>query len=170
MPMFAFIRGSFAYSAYMKSRSASVTISRVSSSWLRRKMPHCADDGMSGVESRISEMGNRDSRRTAMKMRGISGKWNAMWHSSPPTSGSPKYSTTSSGHWLASASRTQPGYSSSMMARHFFRNACVSGRFSQLVPSRSKRYGTASSRKPSMPRSDQNRRTSIIASCTAGLS
>ena len=45
----------------------------------------------------ISEIGKRDSRRTAMKMRGISGKWNAMWHSSPPTSGSPKYSTTSGG-------------------------------------------------------------------------
>jgi hypothetical protein len=29
------------------------------------------------------------------------------------------------------------------------RNACVAGRFSQFVPSSSKRYGTASSRKPS---------------------
>ncbi len=33
-----------------------------------------------------------------MKMRGISGKWNAMWHSSPPVLASPKYSTTSAGH------------------------------------------------------------------------
>jgi hypothetical protein len=38
----------------------------------------------------------------AMYMRGISGKWNAMWHSSP----SPKYGRTSSGHMLASASST----------------------------------------------------------------
>ena len=37
--------------------------------------------------------------------RGISGKWNAIWHSSS----SPKYSTTSSGHWLASARRTRSG-------------------------------------------------------------
>ena len=35
-----------------------------------------------------------------MNIRGISGKWNAMWHSSP----SPKYATASSGHWFASAS------------------------------------------------------------------
>ena len=39
-----------------------------------------------------------------MKMRGITGKWNAMWHSSPPVAGSPKYSTTSAGHWFASHS------------------------------------------------------------------
>ena len=48
-----------------------------------------------------------------MNMRGMTGKWKAMWHSSP----SPKYSTTSSGHWLASASSTRSGYSSSMVAR-----------------------------------------------------
>ncbi len=54
-------------------------------------------------------MGKRFSRRTAMKMRGITGKWKAMWHSSPPTAGSPKYSTTSLGHWLASHSSTRPG-------------------------------------------------------------
>ena len=65
--------------------------------------------GIGGVWARISEIGNRDSRRTAMKMRGISGKWNAMWHSSPPVSGSPKYSTTSAGHRFASASITRPG-------------------------------------------------------------
>ena len=74
-----------------------------------------------------------------MKMRGISGKWNAMWHSSPPVSGSPKYSTTSAGHWLASASSTLPGNSSSITLRQCLRKACVSGRFSQLVPSRSNR-------------------------------
>ena len=32
--------------------------------------------------------------------RGISGKWNDMWHSSPW----PKYAVASSGHWFASAS------------------------------------------------------------------
>ena len=39
-----------------------------------------------------------------MNIRGMTGKWKHMWHSSP----SPKYSTTSSGHWLASARRTLP--------------------------------------------------------------
>ena len=68
-----------------------------------------------------------------MNMRGMTGKWNAMWHSSP----SPKYSTTSSGHWLASASSTRSGYSSSTVVRTFLRNSCVAGRFSQLVPSAS---------------------------------
>ncbi len=67
-----------------------------------------------------------------MNMRGMTGKWNAMWHSSP----SPKYSTTSSGHWFASASRTLSGYSSSTVLRSFFRNSWVCGRFSPLVPSR----------------------------------
>ena len=38
-----------------------------------------------------------------MNMRGITGKWKAMWHSSL----SPKYSTTSAGHWFASASSTR---------------------------------------------------------------
>ena len=33
----------------------------------------------------------------------------AIWHSSPPLSGSPKYSTTSAGHWFASASRIRSG-------------------------------------------------------------
>ena len=37
-----------------------------------------------------------------------------MWHSSP----SPKYSTTSAGHWLASASRTVSGYSRSTIRAH----------------------------------------------------
>ena len=64
---------------------------------------------MAGVCAMISEIGYRDSRRTAMKMRGITGKWNAMWHSSPPDCGSPKYSTTSAGHWLASHSSTRSG-------------------------------------------------------------
>ena len=38
-----------------------------------------------------------------MNIRGMSGKWNAMWHSSP----SPKYGLTSAGHWFASARSTR---------------------------------------------------------------
>src|ERR671922_77656 len=37
---------------------------------------------MSGVWLRISVIGWRSSCRSAMNMRGISGKWNAIWHSS----------------------------------------------------------------------------------------
>ena len=44
-------------------------------------------------------------------------------------------------------------------ARSSFSTSCVSGRFSQLVPSRSMRYGTASSRIPSTPMSSQKRMT-----------
>jgi len=65
--------------------------------------PHCAPSGSAGVCSRISTIGSASSRRIAMNMRGITGKWNAMWHSSP----SPKYATTSPGHWFASASSTR---------------------------------------------------------------
>ena len=77
-------------------------------------MPHWQPSGIAGVCSRISEIGKRDSRRTAMKMRGMTGKWKAMWHSVPiqrPSSvcSGPKYSTTSAGHWLASQSSTRPG-------------------------------------------------------------
>jgi hypothetical protein len=72
-------------------------------------MPHCAWWGSLGVRDMISEIGCRSPRRTAMKMRGISGKWKAMWHSSPPVVGSPKYSTTSSGQPFASASSTRSG-------------------------------------------------------------
>ena len=53
-------------------------------------MPHWQLSGIAGVCSMISEIGKRDSRRTAMKMRGITGKWKHMWHSSPPVSKSPK--------------------------------------------------------------------------------
>ena len=68
---------------------------------------------MCGVWRRMSSIGVASSRRSAMNMRGMTGKWKAMWHSSP----SPKYSTTSAGHWLASASSTRSGYSSSTVAR-----------------------------------------------------
>ena len=50
------------------------------------------------------------------------------------------------------------GYSTSITLRQRLRNSWVLGRFSPLVPSSSNRYGTASSRKPSSPRSSQNRR------------
>ena len=46
-------------------------------------MPHWAPSGISGVWARISVMGWRCSLRTAMNMRGMSGKWKHMWHSSP---------------------------------------------------------------------------------------
>ncbi len=65
----------------------------------------------------ISMMGLASSRRSPMNMRGMTGKWNAIWHSSP----SPKYSTTSAGHWLASASSTLFSNSSSTTLRTFFR-------------------------------------------------
>ena len=61
---------------------------------------------MSGVWARISTIGVRTSLRSAMKMRGMSGKWNAMWNSSP----SPKYGRTSGGHWFASASSMRSEY------------------------------------------------------------
>ena len=72
--------------------------------------------------------------------------------------------------WLPPAGSRSPPYSWSITARNSLRIACVSGRFSQLVPSRSTRYGTASQRKPSRPRSSQKRITSSIAPRTAGLS
>ena len=101
-----------------------------------------------------------------MNMRGMIGKWNDMWNSSP----SPKYGRTSSGHMLASASSTLPVKCASSRARSSFSTACVSGRFSHEVPSRSMRYGTASTRNPSTPRSSQNFITFQISSRTAGLS
>ena len=67
----------------MCSRSSSVTISSVSSSWLRRKRPHWQLSGISGVCRTISVIGWRSSCCSAMNMRGMSGKLNAMWHSSP---------------------------------------------------------------------------------------
>ncbi|CFM14004.1 Uncharacterised protein [Bordetella pertussis] len=90
---------------------------------------------MDGVWRMMSVTGRRSSCAMAMYMRGIRGKWNAMWHSSP----APKYSCASSGHWLASASSILPGYSLSMTRRMRRRMAWVSGRFSLLVPSRSTR-------------------------------
>ena len=99
-------------------------------------MPHWQLSGMAGVCARISVIGYRDSRRTAMNSRGISGKWKAIWHSSPS---SPKYSTTSCGHWFASQSRTRSGYCASTSLRTRLSISCVRGRFSQFVPSSSNR-------------------------------
>ena len=56
------------------------------------------------------------------------------------------------------------GSAASSSRRIRFSTACVSGRFSLLVPSRTQRYGTASSRSASTPRSSQNFITSITAS------
>src|SRR5918992_788485 len=63
-------------------------------------------------------------------MRGMSGKWKAMWHSSP----FPKYGSTSGGHWLASARKSRLPCRRSISARSSLRIACVSGRFSQIEP------------------------------------
>ncbi len=111
-------------------------------------------------------IGFRSSIRRLMKSRGIRGKWKFIWHSSP----SPKYLMASSGHWLASASSIRPGQWVSTCLRKSRRNWCVSGKFSQLVPSRSNRYGMASSRTPSTPRAIQKSHTSNTALITAGLS
>ena len=91
-----------------------------------------------------------------MYMRGITGKWNAMWHSSRvrrstrarrSATGSPRRGRCGSGTrrraWRAAPCRMP----------------CVSGRFSQFVPSRSTRYGMASSRSPSTPMRSQKRMT-----------
>ena len=65
---------------------------------------------------------------------------------------------------------TVSGYWVSISLRTRFRKACVAGRFSQFVPSCWYRYGTASSRNPSMPRSSQKRKAASISSWTAGFS
>ena len=70
-------------------------------------------------------------------MRGMTGKWKHMVHSG--ASSVPKYSTTSSGHWLASASVMVPGNSRSSISRMPAMISWVPGRFSQLVPSDSVR-------------------------------
>ena len=64
MPTFARMRGSSAYQPYMAARSSEVTISSVSSSWFRRKVPHWPCDGMAGVSARMVSMARaRWSRR-----------------------------------------------------------------------------------------------------------
>ncbi len=65
MPTLARIRGSGAYQPYIAARCSGVTISRVSSSWLRRKVPHWAAAGMGGVSARTSMIGVARSSRSA---------------------------------------------------------------------------------------------------------
>ena len=65
MPTFARIRGSGAYQPYIAARSVVETISRVSSSWLRRKVPHWPPAGTAGVSSSTSMMGAAFSSRRA---------------------------------------------------------------------------------------------------------
>ena len=91
-----------------------------------------------------------------------------MWHSG--SSSVPKNAATSRGHWFASASRMRPGYSRSTYSRSRLMNSWVFGSPSPLPSSLSKRYGIASSRRPSTPRSSQNLTMSKIASCTFGFS
>ena len=66
-------------------------------------------------------------------MRGMAGKSKAMWHSG--SSLVPMYSTTSDGHWFASAIITRPGYSVSIMWRTARMNSWVSGSLSPVPPS-----------------------------------
>ena len=47
------------------------------------RSPTGSSSGISGVWRMMSVIGWRSSCASAMYMRGISGKWNAMWHSSP---------------------------------------------------------------------------------------
>ena len=55
------------------------------------------------------------------------------------------------------------------LRRICFRTACVSGRFSLLVPSRTHKYGTASSRSASTPELEPEGHDSMTASTTSGL-
>ena len=64
MPTFARIRGSGAYQPYMADRSSGETISRVSSSWLRRKVPHWVPGGIGGVSASTSMIGAAFSSRS----------------------------------------------------------------------------------------------------------
>ena len=48
-----------------------------------RKIAHWQGSGISGVWRMMSVIGCRSSWASAMYMRGISGKWKPMWHSSP---------------------------------------------------------------------------------------
>ena len=57
MPTLARMRGSGAYQPSIAWRSSGVTISSVSSSWLRRKVPHCVPSGIRGVVAMVSISG-----------------------------------------------------------------------------------------------------------------
>ena len=63
MPTLARMRGSGAYQPYIAARSSGETISRVSSSWLRRNVPHCVPVGMAGVSASTSTIGAAFSSR-----------------------------------------------------------------------------------------------------------
>jgi hypothetical protein len=45
---------------------------------LRRKIAHWQDSSIGGVCAQMSVSGKRSSIRTAMNIRGMIGKWNAM--------------------------------------------------------------------------------------------
>ena len=49
----------------------------------RRKIAHWQPAGIGGVCAMMSTIGVRSPFATAMYIRGMTGKWNAMWHSSP---------------------------------------------------------------------------------------
>ena len=73
------MRVSRAKARYIVSRSSSVTISSVSSSWLRRNSAHWLLASSAGVCASTSTMGKRSSVCSAMYRRGMIGKWKAMW-------------------------------------------------------------------------------------------
>ena len=101
-----------------------------------------------------------------MYIRGISGKWYAMWHSSP----SPKYSRTSSGHWFASASSSTVRVVRVDQRAQLLDHGVRLGQVLVVGAFALDRYGMASSRKPSTPMSSQKRMTRNIALRTCGLS
>jgi hypothetical protein len=78
----------------------------------------------------------RLSRRTDMNMRGITGKWKHMWHSVALVA---EVLDDVLGPLVGLREQHAVGYSASTVARTFLRKSCVSSRFSQFVPSRSKR-------------------------------
>ncbi len=79
-------------------------------------------------------IGKRSSMRSAMNIRGISGKWNAMWHSSPVAEVGGRVLRP-----LVGLGQEHPVREVlvDVRAAAACRKAWVSGRFSQLVPSRS---------------------------------
>ena len=102
--------------------------------------------------ARMSTTGKRSSMRSAMNSRGMSGKWKAHVALVAVAEVGDAVLGPLVGLGQQHAARDSR---SSTCARSSLRKAWVSGRFSQLVPSRSNRYGMASRRRPSTPRSSQ---------------
>ena len=123
--------------------------------------------GSAAVRSRISIIGRASSRRSDMNIRGITGKWKAMWHSSRPVA---EVGNDVLGPLVRLGQEDAVGVVRVDLGAHALQVLVRARQVLAVRPSSSKRYGTASRRKPSSPRSSQKRSTSIIASCTAGFS